>query len=243
MHRYTLKDVIRSLFQWLRAPVPPKVQPEREPAVPDPLTPLERLEAELADLGVKLHDLRDLEKWPRDREYDWRVYGWPPNKKRARPHGTRTWNQVTCVWLHTYGASGMSWERFLGVPCHAGICSNGDIVLCHDVWQYIYHGDAANSFSYGIEVSGPGKFDNPEIQTAAGKALLRYVEAERQRNVDPNGPYVGQMSIGCHRMSAREKAACCGRQVWQALGEWSIKTGLFKLGPVVGSGQSVDIWR
>lgn len=240
--RYTYQDLLSHLLR-LRSFRGIKTLPEREPSVPEPVTPLERLEAEAAELGVEVVDLRDLEKWPRDAEYDWREFGWPPDKSRGLPKGTRPWSQITAACLHTYAAAGMSWKRFLGVPCHIGLASNGDIVLCHHFTQYMWCSDAANSFSVGVEISGPGRFDNPEIQTGSGRAILRYIRDETLRNRPDDSPYGDSMAVMAHRMATRKKPDCCGKQIWQALGEWAIAEAGYKLGPVVGDGRSVDIWR
>lgn len=239
--RLVASDLIRSLFSGLqKAPV---TRPERAPEVPEPVTPLERLEAGLKAMGRQLIDYRDLKQWPRDKVYDWREYGYPGDKSRAMPHGTRTWNQLTGVMLHTYGVRGVGYKRFLGTPCHLGVDTDANVVLCHDLWRYVYHGDGANRFTAGIEISGYSGFDCPE-QAESAYLAARYVFEERMRNADPKGPFMnGPLVVMGHRMAKAGKSLCPGKQIWQAVGERIISEGLAVLGPVLKGGASIDAWR
>lgn len=230
--RHTFADFLLALLQGLQGEVCVPTQPERVPEVPEPLTPLERLEAEAAELGVEVHDFRG---WPRDKEYDWREWGWPPNKKRGRSRGKRSWDQVTAICLHTYGVSGVSWKRYLGVPAHGGVDTDGHIVLCHDQTEYLWHGNAANRFSTGIEIAGVSGFDNPR-QVKSARALMRYYSAEQRRNRTEACPAGDRVAVMGHSMAEKGKPLCPGLEIWEALGQWSIQEGLCVMGPVVGTG-------
>ena len=187
--------------------------------------------------GWRLLDFRDEKVWPRNKVYNTKVYGWPANKKRGASAGRRT-KPCTTVMLHTTDASGMVGERGLGIPCHAFVGADETLTLCHHAHRIAHHGHAANSFTYGIEVSGKCDFDAPS-QITRGRLLLAWWQQQRRAD-EPDAPCY----VMAHRQSHWSRTRDPGRVIWQELGEWAIETLGFQLGPVVGDGQPIpDAWR
>lgn len=231
--RHTLIDLLSYLLRMLRRREATEEQPERDPSTPAPVTPLERLEAKAASLGVKIHDFRGM---PRDKEYNPRIWGWPRNKKRGRARGKRSWDQTTAIMLHTYGVSGMGANRFLGVPAHGGIADNGDIVLMHDQTDYMFHGDRGNKFSTGIEISGVSDFDNPK-QIQSARALVQYYREQQLQNRTDQCIAGDRVAIMGHSFVERSKPNCPGPVIWKEVGRWAIQRGLCVMGPVLSGGR------
>jgi|GEM_PF-5059376 len=219
----------------LASPICPHV-PEAEDSSNDtlePLTPLEELQSTCDAEGWSIVDFRDLDEWPRRKEYDWRLYGWPGNKKRAQPYGSRTWAKTTTVMLHTTGVSRMGSLRGLGIPCHAFLPDDEAIVLCHSLTALVAHGHAGNSFSVGLEVSGDRDFD-ADSQIDRGRAFLRYFQQLRWEQAGDDAPCY----VMSHRMAHKSRVQDPGQRIWTELGEWAIDELGYELGPVVGSGRA-----
>lgn len=200
---------------------------ERAPAVPAPVTPLERLEASV----TVSRDFRDLQKWDRTKKYDWRKYGWPADKSRGQSRGTRPWEQITTIVLHTAGVEGMGPDRWLGVPSHAAVADDATAVLQHRMPAYLWAAHAANRYSVSLEISGNRTITPEQIPVA--RALVRYFYEERQRHVE------GQMYIAPHMFSHRSRVNDCDVQIWREVGEWAMDELSLELGPVVGSGSGM----
>lgn len=180
-------------------------------------SPLERLVLEAADHNLVVADFRDLRAYPRRQKYETSVWGWPADKSAAHPYGSRPWNKLTAVCLHTFAVSGMGSHRFLGVPTHCGLAHDGTPVLCHDLTRLVAHGNGANRFSAGIEISGVSGFDSP-MQVTMGRALIRYIADERARNL----PGAQPMAVMGHFMARKAKPVCPGAAIMRELGEWAI---------------------
>ncbi len=200
--------------------------------VPQPETPIEKLEARVSELGSSIIDYRDLSKWPRDQKYD-KSFGYPRTKTRALPVGRRTIEQTTTLCLHTPGAE-LHHKRWLGVPVHGAVSSGKlqdlgvpRLVLCHYIEQYMSHGHAYNSFSEGLEIGG-----EDDIHFELGKAYILYFKDRREAALGKGC----KLYIGAHKFGHWSRVRCCGKKKWKALGEWAIEEQGFLLGPVVGSG-------
>lgn len=194
-------------------------------------TPLERLEADV-EIGA---DFRDYGDWKRDEKYPGKEFGWPTNKKRGRSRGSRPWEKMTAILLHTTGCGGMHRKRFLGVPAHMGVCTEATAVLMHPLNAYLYHAHTANKFSMGIEIAGESDITDAQIITA--RAVVRYCYEERQRM------HEGPMVIMGHRMSHSSRSNDPGAKIWKEVGVWAMDTLQIKMGPVVGSGKTIpDSW-
>lgn len=99
------------------------------------LSPTARLAIELGEAGRKLHDFR-LEK----------------RAGRGAAHGVRAIDRVTAIMWHQSAAVLGKPERYMGVPCHAAVMRNGDVVLLHQLRALVWHGHTGNSFSVGVEI-------------------------------------------------------------------------------------------
>lgn len=70
---------------------------------------------------------------------------------RGKARGTRKLSSCTALLWHQT-ASILSLEQALGVPAHAMIFDS-TIVLLHPLRAYLYHANAANKFSIGVEIN------------------------------------------------------------------------------------------
>ena len=102
--------------------------------VPDKIEDMFKVEKEFI-----FHDLRDVKR----------------TKKRGLPAGLRPWKNVTCLMLHQTGADiGSDPMRFLNIPAHSAITSEGEIVILNDPTKIMNHGHTpANKETIGIEIS------------------------------------------------------------------------------------------
>lgn len=207
---------------------------EAEIEIGDPEVFLQR---EAQRLGVEIHDYRG---WARDREY--KEFGWFRNPEtgkydsrvplRGRSYGARSWEKTTAVMLHTADTV-MKAHRFIGTPVHLAVSSEPAIVLLHPLNALCAHGNAANSFSVGIEISGRRGAIN-DLQIRCGRALLRYCLAELKRHRP------GDVAIMAHRQSDyRRRAGDPGPKIWRTLGSWAQRELGYVMGPTLRRGKDV----
>lgn len=149
----------------------------------------------------------------------------PP--KRGRAHGTRPWEKMTSTVVHTAAVT-MHAARFIGVPAQHGIAADATIVLAQPINAYMWHANAANKFSDGIEISGKGTIT--ANQTLAVQILLRYIDAKKAEMG------VTKRLIAPHAFSQKKKPNDCGGKIWQVTGQWAQDVLGMSLGPVVGNG-------
>ncbi len=212
------------------------------------LSPLGRLAAELESRGCKLHDLRA-----------------EPRSGRGAAHGTRPIESVTATCWHQSAAVLGNFRRYLGVPCHAAVMRDGDVVLLHPLEAYVWHGHAANKFSVGVEIDcrAAGTEGNPrtfwrslrekflgktyeslvreatDVQLESALSLGVYLTEELERW---GGTMKAQMF---HRNSHSSRTSDPGSRIARAVAlplaeKFSQEYG----GPVVGSGRAIpDSWR
>jgi len=175
-------------------------------------------------------DFRDQAAWPRARNYDPAIYGYPRNKGRGRPRGRLPWAKVTTIVLHTAGVpKGMHADRWLGVPCHVAVADDATVVLCHDLNTYLHAAHAANRFSCSLEVAGDCTITDEQVPAA--RAALRYMATElRARRPGP-------VYVIPHRFAHSSRVRDCGPAIWAAVAEWGLAELELLLGPVVGSGR------
>ena len=206
--------------------------PDARTPVPEPETPIEKLEARVREAGGIITDYRDMSLWPRDQKYP-KEYGYPLKKTRALPVGKRSIEKVTTLCLHIPGVD-LHHKRWLGVPVHGAVSSGKladmgtpHLVLCHYIEQYMSAAHAYNSFSESFEVGGTSQahFD-------ISKAYILYFKERREAKL---GAGV-KCYIGAHKFGHKSRPVDCGQEVWEALAEWAMKEHGFLLGPVVGSG-------
>lgn len=201
---------------------------------PEPETPYERLAAWCQETGTGLVDFRDLTEWPRRKRYDPKVFGYPANKKRGQPYGSRCWEKTTCFMLHTTAVAGMTANRGLGIPCHLYVPREKAVVLCHQMERLVAHGHRGNSYCVGCEVSGVSDWDS-ESQVERVRRLLRYFQDSRNRHVEEGTPSY----VCAHRQTHKSRPNDPGARIWRDCGEWAIEELGFRLGPVVGSGKPI----
>jgi hypothetical protein len=171
-----------------------------------------------------------------DRDGDTREWGrFPPFRGRA--YGVRPWKKTTAVMLHTADVV-MPRRRFIGVPAHCGVASDGSIVLMHPINALVAHGNSANSFSVGVEISGRSGAMT-DLQRKSGRLLLEYVRDEILRH------RAGNLAVMAHRQSdGKNRARDPGPKIWRELGEWSKRELGFVEGPTLRKGQPIPgAWR
>lgn len=184
-------------------------------------------------------------------------------KKRGESKGNRDWSQITTIMLHQTAVVFSSAERMLNVPSHSGVLSDGEIVLLHTPTDYMWHGNSANKFSIGIEIScrAAGVEGNPDtfwmrsserekgipfeklvheasdIQLAASRELCRYyIEL-----VEKNGGKIEYMMP--HRSAHKSRVSDPGSRIWQNVALPIMEEFGLKLHKVVGSGNPVpEAW-
>ncbi len=233
----------------------PNPQPEPMPPPYPRETPLSRLYAEQAKRGKKVFDCRG---YPRNKDYDWREWGWPPNKKRGRAYGLRDWSKVTAVMLHRPGNPDADWhhKRWLGVPVQLAVADDDTGVLLHPLNALCHAGHLGNDdFCVHVEF-GYG------ASPAAMRAMVRYAVSEIRANgggVNWSGPvesgplkgrfgyHPGRVALLSHGMvtNKRDNRKDCGAFVWQNVARPLIQQdpGIV-MGPVIGSGKPIpEHWR
>lgn len=157
--------------------------------------------------------------------------------KRGRPHGTRPIAKVGAIGWHQDGTGELheGHRLLLGVPAHAMVHRSGSISLLHDIPAYMYHGDAMNRFSIGVEIvcREPGVAARPSTlwlskkERAEGKdaddviqpltehqiwsalALGRWYADELERR----GGKLTQM--WCHRQAVGDKPSDPGERIYR----------------------------
>jgi len=169
--------------------------------------------------------------------YDPKKWGWfrddSPKRnipKRGRARGRLPWEKRTALMLHQT-ACRMGPHRFLGTPCHCGVADDGTIVLCHPSDAYVWHGDTANRFAVGLEISTPdGQIT--DLQAAAARLLARYcIEDIREHR----GPIASIVVMG-HCQSQGRKPNDPGPYIWQRVAIPVMDRFSLDVGPVVGNG-------
>lgn len=208
--------------------------PESAPIPEVPGGPFERLHVSARELGVNVLDLRGL---PRNVHYDPKEWGWFKNdipKKnvptRARAGRRRKWSKVTGIMLHTTAVD-MGPKRFLGVPVHDGIAEDATIILCHPHDIRMPHGNGANSFTAGVEISGHS--DCTDLQAEAAKILVRYIYEDVQDH------HQHAMVMMGHIQSHRRKVRDPGAEVWRKVALPMMTMLHLEEGPVIGRGHRI----
>lgn len=105
-------------------------------------------------------------------------------------------------------------RRALGIPAHYTIFQDGCAVKAAPLLWYLYHGNALNSQSIGIEVEGAyhgssNKDQMPEVQVHA----LRDAMGSICKEISDLGGRV--RFIWAHRQSNKIKRADPGAEIWQ----------------------------
>lgn len=193
--------------------------------------PFDVLEEELPPA----RDFRNVETWDRCREYDPKVYGWPRDKSRGQSLGKRDWAKIDTIIVHT-AAAGLHEDRALGVPCHALVARNGNLVLAHYLDAYLAAAHRANAYSVSLEVSGYRAIEGRQIPAA--RAWVRYAAAElRRKHAEMRLDL--PIKIGPHRLSHSSRVNDCDIEIHRAVTEWAIDELGLVVADVVGSGNPI----
>lgn len=199
------------------------------------------------------------------RVWDFRQY---PRQKgsRGRAHGTRLLKDVTAIWWHQTAVPIDSALRCLNIPVHGAVTKLGAIVLLHPMLAYMYHGNAANRFTIGIEVCVRAAgihglsatywrsrrekkadvtyedtvFEMTDTQRISAILLGEYYIQEHRRQCalpQPAGQPPGIVAQGFHRNSSRSRTSDPGSRVALEVVRPLCRRHHIQYGhPVVGSG-------
>lgn len=170
-------------------------------------------------------------------------------------HGYRPWSQIDAIVLHQTGcAMPLSPGGWVLLRAHVGIPAANEqhIYLTNPLTSLMYHANAFNRRSVGIEISGnlrgiegdnrtywkPGK--GPQIasesQIKATRKAIAWICSEASRG---GGKITHILS---HRQASKDRIGDPGSLVWQEVGMWAMdELGLSDGGPdyKVGSGYRI----
>lgn len=161
----------------------------------------------------------------------------------AQRRGVRPWSRVTGIVLHqTAILISSNVERWFGIAAHIGIPRDGKIILMNPLNQLIWHANAFNRSTVGIEISGnfegidkkpstlwepgggPHRANEAQIQ-AARDAITWICEAVSEQGGKIRNLYA-------HRQASMDRRADPGSRVWKEVGLWGQQTlGLSDGGP------------
>lgn len=247
MKRWTTEDLARTCTDFTASRG--VLAPQDDLAGPHTRTPFDNLVRDAKANNLKLHDFRQV---PR------------PRGSRGRAHGTRKLKNVTAIWWHQMAAAINDPERCLTIPVHGAVIRSGDIVLLHPILAYMWHGNAANKFTIGIEmavraagIEGNAKTfwrsrrekrggripqglyaELTEVQRKAGLILGEYYVMEHKRQCELNSSRPpGIVAMGFHRNSHRSRTSDPGSKVAREVVRSLCAIHRIEYGgPVVGSG-------
>ena len=137
MSRATLWDRVRTLLDF--TPYMGRLQRQDDLGFSVKELPFDRMVRRARELGITVHDLR---QYPRLGKH-----------KRGSAKGTRNITDISTVLFHQMAAVINDPMRCLGIPSHGAIVRNGDIVLQQPLRAHMWHANAANKFSIGIEIA------------------------------------------------------------------------------------------
>lgn len=136
MKRWTIEDLARTCLDFTaRGGV---LAPQDDLVSTHLRSPFTDMKQATRDLRIEVHDFRQV---PR------------PRGSRGRSHGTRRLKNVTAICWHQMAATIDEPERCLSIPVHGAVTRSGAIVLLHPMLAYMWHANAANRFTIGIEMA------------------------------------------------------------------------------------------
>ncbi|MEM9921906.1 MAG: N-acetylmuramoyl-L-alanine amidase [Bacteroidota bacterium] len=197
-----------------------------------------------------IEDFTDRADWKRCSE--WKGY----NCKR----GSRPMSQLRSIVLHqTAGSTSTNANRYLAIPIHYVVLSNGRILQLYPDTEYLNHAGALNRYSIGIEFAGSFVNASDECwmnrryvprgtrsgSRVCGDPTLAQIRAGRRliRAIKEKVP--GIRNIYAHRQSSRSRADDPGPTIWREVGEWAKRQLGFRNGNkfVIGTGRPIpDAW-
>lgn len=172
-----------------------------------------------------------------------------PGRRTKRP---RKWSDITGITLHqTATVLGERPERWRNVACHVGVPASGQIIIANGLNQVVYHGNALNSSTVGIEIDGHFEGVEGDISTywrpksKPDRRPLRPSEAQLEgareailwicEEVHKNGGEIRY--IHAHRQSSKHRTSDPGSRIWKEVGMWAQEElGLDDRGPTFTAG-------
>jgi N-acetyl-anhydromuramyl-L-alanine amidase AmpD len=145
--------------------------------------------------------------------------------------GARPWGQITGIVLHqTAVLLGPNPTRWHDIAAHVGIPQDGAVILINPLDQLIWHANALNKSTVGIEISGnfegvdgdastywkPG--GGPHRATDEQIAAARSVVGWICREIAAQGGSVRYLFA--HRQASSDRRADPGSRVWQEVALW-----------------------
>lgn len=148
-------------------------------------------------------------------------------------HGKRPWASVTGITLHqTACVLGERIARWDTVGAHIGITRAGRVIWLHDFDVVVWHGNAWNAQTIGIEIDGlyegvKGRsstlWDDPDTPGRETPNALTEAAAEAARAtirwlcsaVAKNGGEI--RALVAHRQSSKNRRNDPGSEIWQAV--------------------------
>jgi len=184
---------------------------------------------------------------------------------RSKARGHREWSSIAGICLHqTATRAPLNPMRFLGIPVHGGVSSEGTIVLLWDPPVYLWHAHALNRDSIGIEIAcraagvegddstvwlskkerRDGKMakdvlrEASDVQLEAALALCRYYAALAAEN------RAALTYIWAHRQGHKSRTSDPGSRIWRGVAlPLQARDGIIE-GPVMGSGHPIPgTWK
>jgi len=148
----------------------------------------------------------------------------------------REWATITGITLHqTATELGVVPTRYKNVRCHLAVPKNGRVVLVNGLNQIVYHGNAFNSHTVGIEIDGhfegvegdPKTYWRPKQQPNRRPLVVtpEQVEATKKAiewvlaTVHTHGGKI--QNIFAHRQSSKSRPSDPGSRVWNEIGLWA----------------------
>lgn len=175
--------------------------------------------------------------------------------------GARPLTQIDSIILHqTAGSTSTDPNRFLSIPIHYVVLSNGRILQLYPETDYINHAGSFNRWSVGIEFAGT--FANDRGQCWMGG---RYVNrGNTSRGITCGEPTAAQIAAGrrlvtaisqkvptvrwvlAHRQSTSSRTNDPGPSIWLQVGEWAKRNLPFGIADnyYEGTGKTIpDSWK
>lgn len=187
--------------------------------------------------------------------------------ERGAPHGTRPWSQIVGITLHQTATRDFSPSHsgLDHVPAHAMVHRDGSVSLLHHPEKYIYHGNALNGGTIGIEVAAraagtegdPATFWRSKAEKVAGKTYDQLVAEATPAQLDALAELIryyydlaksngGEINgIWAHRQGASDRDSDPGSRIWSVGEKMTRELGLKdRRDMTLGSGKTIPMsWR
>lgn len=157
----------------------------------------------------------------------------------SKRKGPRDWKTITSIVLHqTDCVLGERPERWFNVPVHLGATRGGQIILLNPLNQLLYHANALNKDSIGIEIDGHYEGIEGDIRTyndydtgrKPQKPTPEGIQAARLAvdwicdEVKANGGLITE--IWAHRQGSNTRQRDPGSHIWKEVALWAEEQGL-----------------